>query len=137
MTVSHVTRLKTKIQDGQALLRCLAAMGYQIAKGRTIRTYGGTQAVDIAVRMPEGYEVGFSRNAEGTYDIVADWWGVRGTTQEDFAGRLQREFDQVERRIRQEYAVYVAMENLQRQGFRVVEQSKAPDGSVRLLARRW
>ena len=54
--MSHFTRLKTRIRDIEALMSCLREMGYRVEKGGTIGGFEGKRAVDVAVRMAQGYD---------------------------------------------------------------------------------
>lgn len=112
-------------------------MGYEVEENAVIQGYAGNRAVEMMVRMPTGYSIGFARSPEGYYEIVADWWGVRGTDSNVFSSRLEHEFEVVEKRIRQKYAVNKVMSQLKKQGFKVVEQAREIDGTVKILARRW
>lgn len=147
--MSHFTRMKTTIRDGEVLVRCLRESGYRVELDTKIRGYqGSSQAVDIAVRLSEGYDVGFSRSADGTYEIVGDWWGVRGTSRDAFARtvgdgvraieeEMRRQAEELERRMRREYALEKTLKELKQQGFSVVEKVAEDDGTVRLMARRY
>jgi len=146
--MSHFTRLKTRIRDKATLIRCLEDMGYRVEEGGTITGYQGRRQVQVAVRINSGYDVGFVLGADGCYELVADWWGVRGTSEERFSGelqhrfrrmyeRVQREMEEAQRRARREYALKTSLEQLKKQGFQIVEQHTERDGTVRILARRW
>jgi hypothetical protein len=137
--MSHFTRIKTQIKDLEVLKKCLTAMGHQVAEGR--QRLSGYQAkqtdVDLTVRMPAGYHIGFARTADGAYDVVADWWGVKGPSQQDFAAELQREFEEVDRQIRRRYSLDKVTAELRKNKFTIVEQKQEADGTVKLLARRF
>ena len=50
----------------------------QVETDTTIRGYHGRHTVDIAVKKSGGYGIGFVKNPDGTYDMVADRWGIPG-----------------------------------------------------------
>lgn len=129
--------MKTRIRDKKTLASCLADMGYRVQDGGTLRGFEGRKEADLTAELPSGYNIGFVRGDDGNYEVVADWWGVRGVSERDFAQRLEAEFEVMERRIRHEYAVTSALTQLQQQGFNVVEQTRREDGTVKILARRW
>jgi len=136
--MSHFSRLKTKIKDKDTLLRCLKECGYQVQLNGRIKGFRGKRRdVEIAVRMREGYDIGFVRRAGGNYDIIADWWGVEGVTQKEFVSRLQKKFEEFQRHIHREYALKTVLEQTKKEGFNVVEQKQEEDGSIRLVVRRW
>lgn len=136
--MSHFTRIKTQIKDKEVLVRCLKELGYQVHSQSKIRGYGRRrEKIELAVRMDAGYDIGFVRNIGGTFSIVADWWGVTGTNQRDFSTRLQEQFEEVERKIRREYALKTVLEQTQQQGFSLVEQEEQRNGSIHIVVRRW
>ena len=146
--MSHFTTIKTSFRDKDMLLRCLREMGHRVEEEATIRGYQGDHKVDVAVRMSNGYDIGFSRQPDGSYGLVADWWGVHGTTQDAFLKntrervqqleeKIRREVEEMQKRLRHEYAVSTSLKTLKQQGFQVVQHSTEADGTVRILARRW
>ena len=128
--MSHFTRLKTRIRDIEALMSCLREMGYRVEKGGTIGGFEGKRAVDVAVRMAQGYDVGFTRGRDGFYEVVADWWGVQEAKQ----GELTK---QLEIAVRRQYAISSTLQQLQTQGFNITDRTQLKDGAVRIVARRW
>ena len=147
--MSHFTRMRTRIADGELLTRCLREAGYSIELNAEITGYQGQRrSVDVAVRLPKGYDIGFVRASDGNYELVADWFGVRdvaggqiatemGDRVKELEDEIRRETEELERKMRHEYAVESALEQLERQGFQVAEKVVEEDGTVRLMARRW
>lgn len=135
--MSHFSRVKTKIQDKNLLITCLEDMNLQISQNTEIKGFEGIQSVDLAVQMAQGYDIGFSRNSQGSYDIVADWWGVKDTKKESFIDDLKKQFEEVENRIKRQYALKTIEEETRKKGFNVVEKTEEKDGSIRILVRRW
>lgn len=131
--MSHFSRLKTAFKNREILIRCLQEMGYEVHEGGTVRGHRGERAVDLSVQMEKGYGVGFSLNSEGTYDIVADWWGVKGTHQDRLLQKLQVRVHQ----IQQEYALKTVLEQTEKEGYTVIEKHQEKDGQIRLILRRW
>ncbi|MGL5514132.1 MAG: DUF1257 domain-containing protein [Sporomusa sp.] len=125
--MSHFTEVATKITNKELLLASLKELGYDAEEKTSIKGYRGQQSpVDIAVRMRQGYDVGFVLNADGTYSFVADWFGVQGISEQQFTDK-----------VKQQYALATVMDQINSQGFNVVEQQRDADGQVRLVARRW
>ncbi|HWR44700.1 DUF1257 domain-containing protein [Sporomusa sp.] len=125
--MSHFTQVATKITNKELLLSCLKELGYEVEEKMSIRGYRGQETpVDIAVRMRQGYDVGFTLGPDGTYSFVADWFGVQGVTEQQFTAKVQ-----------QHYALATVMEQVNRQGFNVVEQQQDANGQIRLVVRRW
>lgn len=125
--MSHFTQVATQIKNKEILLTCLRELGYQVEENALIKGYRGQEtSVDIAVRMKQGYDIGFVLGADGTYSFVADWFGVQGTNEQEFTTKVQ-----------QQYALTTVMEQVRRQGFNVVEQQRDASGQIRLTVRRW
>jgi len=122
--MSHFTKVQVQIRSAKEIIECLKEMGYQIMAVKEITGYRGKkEKVDFAVNT-EGYSIGFRRNNDGIYEILADWWGVRGTTQDEFTSKLRIAY--AEKKVRK-FA--------QRKGFRLIEES-AESGKQFLLVRR-
>lgn len=135
--MSHFTKLQTKIADPETLVSCLERMGLEVREAGIITGYqGNRQAVEIIAHMPVGYDIGFVRNAEGYYDVVADWWGVKGTDATLMRERLEQEMIALQNEIRREYAAATVIKEVQNQGFEIVKQETDEDGRIRILARR-
>lgn len=125
--MSHFTQVTTQIANKEMLVACLKELGYDVEEQMTIKGYRGQETpVDIAVRMQQGYDIGFVRGADGTYSCIADWFGVQGTNEQQFTQKVQ-----------QQYALTTVMNKIGQQGFNVVEQQRADNGEIRLVVRRW
>lgn len=125
--MSHFTQVATKISNKELLLNCLKELGYEVEENVSIRGYRGQETpVDIAVRMRQGYDIGFTLGADGTYSFVADWFGVQGVNEQQFTTKVQ-----------QQYALGTVMEQVSRQGFNVIEQQRDENGQIRITVRRW
>jgi len=67
-------------------------------------------SVEIKVPTKGGSDIGFRRTDSG-YEVVADWWGVRGLEQKEFL-----------RQLNHRYAYHAARAKLQEQGFNLVSE---------------
>lgn len=122
--MSHFTNVQVQIKSAKDIMECLTELGYQIIAVQTVNGYGNTkEMVDFAVKT-EGYSIGFRRNNEGVFDIVADWWGVKGVTEREFVSNLCVAY--AEKKVRS-FA--------QRKGFRLIEE-EAQSGKQFLLVKR-
>ncbi|GAB4249501.1 DUF1257 domain-containing protein [Deferrisoma sp.] len=123
--MSHFSRLKTRIVDLLFLKRALADMELEVVEGRAkIRGYlGRKMTVDLKVRTPDGYDIGFIKNGD-TYEVVADWDMVRAFSQEAFVKEVTRR-----------YAYHVVKDQLEGQEFQVVEEQRQGE-TVSLTLRR-
>jgi hypothetical protein len=123
--LSHITRIKTQIVEKEQLLRALDDLGYQYEEGELEIHSAGTARtkVEIKVKMRMSFDIGLRSGPQG-YEIVADWWGVRGTNQKEFTERLL-----------QRYAYHTTRTKLEAQGFSLVEET-TKDGQLHLTLRR-
>lgn len=123
--MSHITRIKTKIVEKRYLLKALEDLGYQYEEGDlSISGFGADKSkVDIKIRLRLSNDIGFRQSPQG-YEIVADWWGVRGISQKDFTTRVM-----------QRYAYHTTRAKLEAQGFSLIEET-AKDGQIHLTLRR-
>ena len=79
--MSHFTKLdKAKVTDVDAFVAACADFGFtEVTRNVEIKDYAGrVEKVDVSVKTGRKYAVALKRNSEGSYDLIADWWGVRG-----------------------------------------------------------
>ena len=125
--MSHFSKIKTQITDQSLLEEALTQAGCIILPDKhTIAGFRGEEIpVDICVTLPkESYEIGFIL-ADGKYELAADWWGIHTTDQKSFLNR-----------ILQAYAYLSTLKALEKQGFRVANEEKNPQGEIKLVLRR-
>ena len=123
--MSHFTKIRTQMVEGQYLLQALEDLGHDCEEGNVeIRGWGRQRRqVDIRVKT-RGYDVGF-RWAGTAYELVADWWGVRGI---DRKGFLQQ--------VTQRYAYCAARAKLEERGFTLSSEDVQENGQIHLVLRR-
>ena len=131
--MSHYSRVKTQFRHREALIACLTSLGYEVEIDTVVRGHHGEHTVDIAVKTTKGYGVGFVKSPDGTYDMVADWWGVSGTDE----CKISQELAQQAGAIQKEYAKKMVLEQSARDGFEIVSQTEEQDGTLRIVMRRW
>jgi len=123
--MSHFSRIQTALMEKEYLLMALKDLGMEYQEGDlSIKGFAGKMKVDIRVSLPFSYDIGFRKGANG-YEMVADWFGVRG---------IQR--DQFLKQLKQRYAYHVTRSKLEKQGFTLVEEEVKETGQIRLLLRR-
>src|SRR5204863_2396825 len=82
--MSHFTKCALKMTNLAALKKALADLNLKFTEAEEqqlvqVRGYRGDKLqAKISIDMGR-YDIGVVENAEGTYDIVADWWGVETT----------------------------------------------------------
>jgi hypothetical protein len=125
--MSHFTRLKTQMVVKEHLLQALTALGYTYEEGElSVKGFAGARSpVEIKVKTRfAGFEFGFRKQGQ-TYELVADWWGVKALRPEPFRQQLT-----------QQYAFQAARHQLEAQGFALVNEEKQADGRIHLVLRR-
>ncbi len=123
--MSHFTRVRTQIVELAYLKQALDDLAYRYEEGQLkIRGFAGRRTpVDLKIHT-KGYPIGFQK-AGDAYELVADWWGVRGVNQKTFLQEITRR-----------YAYHAAREKLEAQGFALVSEEVQEDEQIHLVLRR-
>lgn len=124
--MSHFTKIQTKIQDLEMACQALAKMSLPFSRGPIKLKGWNNQArtVDLLVQPGQNsYGIGLLQNGE-TFDIVADWMGVKGYTEESFAEALN-----------QNYAYCCVVNRMQEQGF-VIQTEAKEKGAIKVTLSR-
>jgi Protein of unknown function (DUF1257) len=75
--MSHFSTLRTKISDAAVLTSSLRDLGITVKTEADLRGYQGQKIrADIVAVLEGDYDLGWSRNADGSFDLIADLWGV-------------------------------------------------------------
>ncbi len=75
--MSHFSTLRTKIADAQILQQSLRDLGLSVKSEADVRGYNGQRVrADIVAQLEGEYDLGWSQNPDGTFDLIADLWGV-------------------------------------------------------------
>ena len=75
--MSHFSTLRTKITDAEVLKTSLKDLGITVKGNADIRGYNGQRVrADIVAVLEGEYDLGWSRNTDGSFDLIADLWGV-------------------------------------------------------------
>jgi hypothetical protein len=75
--MSHFSTLRTKITDAEILKTSLRDLGINIKTEADVRGYNNQRVrADIVATLEGDYDLGWSRNADGSFDLIADLWGV-------------------------------------------------------------
>jgi Protein of unknown function (DUF1257) len=124
--MSHFSRIQTQIADKDFALMAIKDLGFSYEEGeQEVKAFGGQKTpVDIRIKLPLSYDIGLRKKGD-TYEIIADWFGVRGINQKDFTQRLM-----------QRYAYHAARAKLEQQGFNMVEEKVEETGQIRIVLRR-
>lgn len=132
--MSHFTKCNMKITNLVALRRALEDLKYNFTQAEEgqhveVRGWRGQKLnAEISINMGK-YDIGVVKNENGTYDLVADWWGVE-TTQ----GVTEQEFSE---ELNQRYAYQRVVEACEQQGYAMEEQKDEETGEIKLVATKW
>lgn len=75
--MSHFSTLRTKITDAETLKASLRDLGISAKTNADVRGYNGQRVrADLVAVLDGEYDLGWSRNTDGTFDLIADLWGV-------------------------------------------------------------
>jgi hypothetical protein len=123
--MSHISKIKTQMVEQSLILQAITDLGYKYELGHfEIQGAGGKKSsIDIKVISRFGNDIGLKKNGE-FYEIVADWWGVMGTTKKEFTNTLN-----------QHYAYLAVKSKLEQQGFMLASEEKET-GKIHLILRR-
>ena len=75
--MSHFSTLRTKVSDAEVLKSSLKDLGITVKSNADVRGYNGQRVrADIVAVLEGEYDLGWSRNTDGSFDLIADLWGV-------------------------------------------------------------
>lgn len=132
--MSHFTKCDLRMNNLEAIKRAMADLELEVeeaAAGQsvTVRGYRG-QTLEAALKVDMGtYDIGVVAAEDGTFDLVADWWGVettKGVSEEELKTQL-----------RQRYAYHNVLIACEEKGYAVEEEVNQEDGSIQLVMRKW
>lgn len=126
--MSHFTQVQTVIRDQSLLEETLRQLNYQFQSGESVlvRGYQGNQeSAQVVIDTGSDYDIGFQRQADQSFAVCADWWGVRNKTklrQESFLQELNRT-----------YAHLAVKRQVTAQGLIIEEENILPNGEIELV----
>ncbi len=126
--MSHFVEIKpsdVEINDLEALRLAAREMGFELIPNAAPRGYFTGEICDYVLRLKGPYDVGLKRNAQGGYNIVADW----------YQGYVAKEVGEKAGTLLQRYVAQKIYLEARRRGFNVNKQNKE-DGLVQLVLRR-
>ena len=130
--MSHFTKVQTQINDLVALKKALDQLGWKYKHdetGCTVRGWrGATMKAEMAIDMGK-YDVGVVKQADGTYSLEADWWGVETT-------RGLKE-EEVVKELNAKYAYQRVVAAVEEQGYTIDQNAVQADGTVKLTVSKW
>jgi len=126
--MSHFTRVKTVIRDQIVLEDTLKQLHYRFQTGERvpIRGYAGnTEYGQVVIDNGSRYDIGYQRQADDSFAVCADWWGVQGNTQIKENTFLEE--------VNRTYAHLTVKKQVLEQGFIIEEEKILPNGEIELV----
>ena len=121
--MSHLTKIKVQIKNGEILHQVLNEMGYQLEYNALVADpFGNTKQAEFVIRRQYGYDWGFRRDGEN-YEILMRDGGTMPQS--------------VMNEITQRYAHKTLMATAQQEGLNVEEEEVLADGTIRVVVGRW
>ncbi len=75
--MSHFSTLRTKITNAEILKTSLSDLGITVKTEADVRGYHGQNVrADIVAVLEGEYDLGWSANSDGSFDLIADLWGI-------------------------------------------------------------
>jgi hypothetical protein len=133
--VSHFTHVETKINDLACLKLALTDLGIELEEATETQLVkvrgwkGSTLSAEAKFKGSKSYDVGLQLTEQGTYKLVADWWGIEEETNETQ--------EKITQRVVQRYAYHKVKKEAAAQGFTLDEETVEPDGTIRIGVSKW
>lgn len=150
--MSHWFSVETHFRSKTAIEKAAAEMGYQIRHRQQCRGYNGQiRECDLVMKLHGGYDLGFNKQPDGSYAVVADFWSdyisqyladpeVLAKALDQYPNIVQEKgYDEAQQWLAnakmslftKKYAYYMVEEIAQSQG---LQYTKVPteDGSIKL-----
>ena len=126
--MSHLSTIRTKIKDKDALLQALQVLNYEAEVDKTMVNPANHQHEELTVHVTAGKDIGFRLNpATETYELVTDLqtWN-QPIPVERFVDK-----------VTQQYARMTVHNQIKKMGFQVEEEWEMDDNSIELVVTRW
>ena len=126
--MSHFTKIKTKIIDKAVLFTVLKQLNCKIIETNSIsqNIQGQKIKIEFFVELNPMHKIGFARGKDGSYDIIADWWGVDKDLKKSFI-----------RNIMQNYSLEIISQEMKKKGYNIVEQKNIENNTIKVVLRKW
>jgi hypothetical protein len=124
--MSHFTTIKVQIKNGEILANVLQELGYQVHSNTQVRGYEGDKThAEYVIRQSNGYDLGFRKDGDDSYELIADFWGA-GINETQFINQIQ-----------QKYAHQTLLQTAATEGYTIEAEEVMQDGTVRVVVGRW
>jgi hypothetical protein len=150
--MSHWFKVKTHFTSEKAIKKTANSLNFPIRHNQLCRGYGrNTTKCDLVMKLPGQYDVGFQKQQDGSYELVADFWSdhiseyLANPDVLEYAKNKRKDlieqgkFDKAEEVINQAkiskfmqaYNLYAVEELAQMQGLQYIE-NRLEDGTILL-----
>ncbi|MDC0764136.1 DUF1257 domain-containing protein [Brevibacillus sp. AG] len=120
--MSHYTKVPAQLKDVQAIKMACDRLGVDLVPNGIARGWMGNRLkAPYVIKLKGAYDVALEKNADGTFDLVADW--SMGTN-------IEREIGPNGGRLLQMYGASIVHLEAERQGMKV-EETVMQDGKLR------
>ena len=73
--MSHWFTMETSLISETAIKKAANSMGFQVRHNQKCRGYNGQiKECDLVMKLPGEYDLGFQKQADGSFTVVADFW---------------------------------------------------------------
>ena len=133
--MSHFTKVKTKINNLNLLKQVLEDINIQFIESTAEQQISincfNNEKIDVQMELKTGgkYSVGVVEAEDGTYEFVADWWGVEMYTE------LNEQ--QYTNKIIQKYAYNSVMDKVRAKGYDFVQEEVDDKNNIHVVLRKW
>jgi len=126
--MSHITRIKTELKDGDVLRKVLMELGYDLKEGGVITGgYGRKRGKDVEIFATKGWlDIGFKRSASdhNPYEIFADWDGSR------------KKQKRIVNDIYQTYSQEKVLKAARLRGYSIIKNHTNQNGQIEMVLRK-
>ncbi len=98
-------------------------------KAKMKATDGKIYDVDVVVKDENNREIGFQKQKDGSYAVIADCAGLN-------SAQLKKQNEFINK-IKQRYAYNMILNELKKKGYQLAEEKKMEKNTIKLVARRW
>ena len=136
--MSHFTKIdKASIVDSSAFIEACRELGFiSVRENVEIKDYyGKMMRVDVAISCGGRYDIALVKNSNGTFDMVGDWWGIRGSGLPEKLKNIRTDED-LQNMLLKHTTARTIVNRYKRQGFRAsIREDENEDLQIELVRR--
>ncbi|MDQ1333950.1 MAG: hypothetical protein QG552_900 [Thermodesulfobacteriota bacterium] len=125
--MSHITKIKTQLKDGQVLRKTLLKLGYHVKEGGMVSGGYGRDRKNVEILATNsGQAIGFRRSGSDLdpYEIISDWNGN------------QKKQHQLVHDIFQTYSQEKVMKFARSRGYSIITNHTNQNGQIEMVLRK-